>query len=84
MVALLAHLHYAGHGSREIITELTEAMHRVTGAPIDRITVFIAEIPRSQWGEGGITGDNPDFAALSRRSTKAAAKSQPADANRQA
>ena len=54
---------------RELIAELTETMHRVTGAPYDKITVYIAEIPQNRWGEGGVLGDNPEFATLSRRTT---------------
>jgi 4-oxalocrotonate tautomerase len=52
---------------RELIEELTATMHRVTGAPFDKITVFIDEIPQARWGEGGVPGDHPDFATLSRR-----------------
>lgn len=54
---------------RELIEELTETMHRVTGAPFDKITVYITEIPQNRWGEAGVLGDNPEFATLSRRVT---------------
>jgi len=56
---------------RELIEELTATVHRVTGAPLDKITVYLNEIPRNRWGEGGVLGSNPEFARLSRRATAA-------------
>ncbi len=52
---------------RVLIEELTSTVHRVTGAPLDKITVYIHEVPPNRWGEGGALGSNPDFARLSRR-----------------
>ncbi|MFJ3721660.1 4-oxalocrotonate tautomerase family protein [Streptomyces sp. NPDC090045] len=51
---------------RELVEELTETVHRVTGAPRDRITVYVQEVPRNRWSEGGALGSDPDFALLSR------------------
>jgi 4-oxalocrotonate tautomerase len=51
----------------ELINELTSTMHRVTSAPMDKITVIIKEIPNNRWGEAGILGSNPNFAVLSRK-----------------
>ncbi|MFJ6481407.1 MULTISPECIES: tautomerase family protein [unclassified Streptomyces] len=51
---------------RELMEELTETVHRVTGAPRDRITVYVQEVPRKRWSEGGALGSDPDFARLSR------------------
>ncbi|MER7916527.1 MULTISPECIES: tautomerase family protein [unclassified Streptomyces] len=59
---------------QELIEELTATVHRVIGAPLDKITVFIQEIPQNRWGEGGVLGTNPGFAELSRR------RAAPADA----
>ena len=52
---------------QELIEELTATVHRVIGAPLDKITVFIQEIPQNRWGEGGVLGTNPELAELSRR-----------------
>ncbi|MDE2000189.1 MAG: tautomerase family protein, partial [Burkholderiales bacterium] len=46
---------------------LTETAQAVTGAPLDKITVLVHEVPRNRWGEGGTLGSHPDFAELSRR-----------------
>ncbi|MFI9269869.1 4-oxalocrotonate tautomerase family protein [Kitasatospora sp. NPDC052896] len=54
---------------QELIEELTTTVHKVTGAPFDKITVYINEIPQNRWGEGGVLGTNPEFAELSRRRT---------------
>ncbi|MFD9517045.1 4-oxalocrotonate tautomerase family protein [Streptomyces sp. NPDC059979] len=51
---------------RELVEELTETVHRVTGAPRDRITVYVQEVPRNRWSEGGAMGSDPDFVRLSR------------------
>ena len=56
--------------SKTLVEELTATVRRVTGAPLDKITVFIQEIPRNRWAEGGALGDDPDFARLSRRLTE--------------
>jgi len=52
---------------RELIEELTSTVRRVTGAPLDKIVVYVQEIPQNRWGEGGTLGSNPEFAELSRR-----------------
>ncbi|MFF4324382.1 4-oxalocrotonate tautomerase family protein [Streptomyces sp. NPDC001568] len=56
----------------ELMEELTETVHRVTGAPRDRITVYIQEVSRNRWSEGGAVGSDPDFARLSRAARPAA------------
>lgn len=53
--------------ARELMEALTDTVHRVTSAPLDRITVLISEIPRNRWAEGGAIGDDPDFALKSRQ-----------------
>lgn len=52
---------------RELIEELTSTVHRVTGAPWDKIVVYIHEVPQHRWGEAGVLGSDPDFAERSRR-----------------
>lgn len=52
--------------SKELVEALTETTHRVTGAPLDKITVYISEIPRNRWAEAGVLGDDPDFPTKSR------------------
>ncbi|MDJ0465892.1 tautomerase family protein [Streptomyces sp. H27-C3] len=51
---------------RELVEELTATVHRVTGAPLDKITVYIQEVPQNRWAEGGVLGSNPEYARLSR------------------
>lgn len=53
--------------SKALIEALTDTVHEVVGAPLDKITVVINEIPQSRWGEGGVLGSDPDFPVLSRR-----------------
>jgi len=53
--------------SRALTDALTATAHHVTGAPLDKITVYISEILRSRWSEGGSLGSDPDFAVRSRR-----------------
>ncbi|WEE75417.1 tautomerase family protein [Comamonas testosteroni] len=57
--------------SQLLIEKLTDVVHETTGAPLDKITVLIQEVPQSRWGEGGVLGDNPEFPTLSRRKHKA-------------
>jgi 4-oxalocrotonate tautomerase len=51
----------------KLIRELTKTVHQVTGAPLDKITVYLQEIDKQFWAEAGITGDDPEFPTLSRR-----------------
>ncbi|MER7462190.1 tautomerase family protein [Streptomyces sp. NPDC097981] len=55
---------------QELMEELTRTVRRVTGAPLDKITVYIQEVPRNRWAEGGALGDDPKFPQLSRRLTE--------------
>ena len=45
----------------KLITEVTKTVHNVSGAPLDKITVYIQEIERGSWGEAGILGSDPEF-----------------------
>lgn len=51
----------------KLVRELTRTVHETTGAPLAKITVFIEEIPNTQWAEAGVMGCEPDFL---QRSTK--------------
>jgi 4-oxalocrotonate tautomerase len=52
---------------RELIEGITSTVRQVTGAPLDKIVVYIHEVPQNRWGEGGALGSDPAFAELSRR-----------------
>lgn len=52
---------------QELLEELTRTVRRVTGAPLDKITVYVQEVPRNRWAEGGALGSDPEFPKLSRR-----------------
>lgn len=54
---------------KRLLDGLTRVTHEVTGAPLDKITVFIQEVPQSDWAEAGIPGDDPEFRNKSRRQT---------------
>lgn len=56
--------------ARELMEALTETVRAVTGAPLDKITVLISEIPRNRWAEGGVLGDDPDFVVKSRQARR--------------
>lgn len=56
--------------SQALIEAVTDAVHEVSGAPLDKIVVVINEVPPTRWGEGGVLGSNPRFAELSRRRSK--------------
>lgn len=47
--------------------DITYAVHKNTGAPLDKISVVISEIQPSRWSDAGITGNNKDFPIKSRR-----------------
>jgi 4-oxalocrotonate tautomerase len=40
---------------RTLIQEVTAAIHRSTGADLDRIRVLLYEIPDENWAAGGIS-----------------------------
>lgn len=53
--------------AEELLTEIIATMHRVTGIPLDKISVFLTEIAPSRWADAGVIGNAPDFAVQSRR-----------------
>ncbi len=38
---------------QDLISEITEVVHRVGGSPIERITVVVQDVPGENWGRGG-------------------------------
>jgi 4-oxalocrotonate tautomerase len=38
-----------------LIADVTEAIHKSLGAPVETIRVLVNELPASQWGIGGKT-----------------------------
>ncbi|WLS79021.1 tautomerase family protein [Erwinia pyri] len=47
--------------------DITFAVHKNTGAPLDKISVVIVEIEPSRWADAGVPGNNKDFPTKSRR-----------------
>lgn len=50
-----------------LLKEVTDAMHRVTGVPLDKISVYLVETDPSRWADAGVVGSDPRFQILSRR-----------------
>lgn len=38
-----------------VIAEVTQALHRSLGAPVESVRVLVEEVPKSHWGIGGKT-----------------------------
>ncbi|MCL6632545.1 MAG: 4-oxalocrotonate tautomerase family protein [Alicyclobacillus herbarius] len=38
---------------RQLITEVTEAVHRALGSPTESIRVLLYELPKEHWAVGG-------------------------------
>ncbi len=53
--------------AQELLEEMTKTMHRVTGVPLDKISVYLNEINPSRWADAGVVGSASDFPARSRR-----------------
>ena len=54
---------------REMMEAITQVVHTIGGAPLDKITVYIQEIERHNWSEAGVLGSAEDFPTSSRRLT---------------
>lgn len=52
-----------------LLKEVTDAMHRVTGVPLDKISAYLVETDPSRWADAGVIGSDPHFQTLSRRKT---------------
>lgn len=53
--------------ARALIEGVTRVVHDATGAPLDKISVYITEVPPSRWGDAGVLGSAPQFREKSRR-----------------
>ena len=47
--------------------DITFAVHKNTGAPLDKISVVVSEIAPSRWADAGVSGKDKDFPVKSRR-----------------
>jgi len=39
----------------KLIKEVSKKVSEITGAPLDAVEILITEIPKANWGKGGIT-----------------------------
>ncbi|GGK30748.1 tautomerase family protein [Salinarimonas ramus] len=53
--------------AQALLEEVTAAMHRVTGVPLDKISCFLTEVAPARWADAGVVGSAPDFPTRSRR-----------------
>lgn len=53
--------------AQQLLEEVTAALHRVTGIPLDKISAYLTEVEPSRWADAGILGSDPGFQKLSRR-----------------
>ncbi len=52
---------------KKLQEDITYAVHKNTGAPLDKISVAISEILPSHWADAGVAGNSPEFQLKSRR-----------------
>lgn len=52
-----------------LISDITRAVHQHTGAPLDKISVYLTEIPNTRWADAGVLGNDNDFPVKSRRTS---------------
>lgn len=50
-----------------LLREVTAAVNRVTGIPLDKISTYLNEIEPARWADAGVIGSDPDFQTKSRR-----------------
>lgn len=55
--------------ARVLVEGVTRVVHDATGAPLDKISVYITEVSPSRWGDAGMLGSAPQFSEKSRRLT---------------
>lgn len=53
--------------AKNLVADITKSVHKNTGAPLDKISVYITEVSPAHWGDAGILGTDPDFPTRSRR-----------------
>ncbi len=52
---------------QKMMEDITRVVHEISGAPLDKITVFVQEIEKNSWSDAGVVGTNADFPKKSRR-----------------
>ncbi len=52
---------------RTLIEAVTRAVHETLGAPLDKISVYLTEVPPGRWSDAGVLGTDPEFRDKSRR-----------------
>jgi 4-oxalocrotonate tautomerase len=50
-----------------LLRNITRVVHETTGAPLDKITVYVQEVAPADWADAGSIGSEKDFAQASRR-----------------
>lgn len=55
------------NNARALVEGVTRAVHKATGAPLDKISVYVTEVPPSRWADAGVLGTDPEFPRKSRR-----------------
>ncbi len=45
----------------KLIKEITRVVRDITGAPLNKITVYVQEINPDNWADGGVIGTDPSF-----------------------
>lgn len=50
-----------------MLEDITNAVHKNTGAPLDKISVAVTEVAPNRWADAGVVGSEPDFPVKSRR-----------------
>ncbi|MCQ9387148.1 tautomerase family protein [Brevibacterium sp. 50QC2O2] len=53
--------------AQELLTEVTETVHRVTSVPRDKILVLFHANPVKYWAQGGVFASDPEFLDKSRQ-----------------
>lgn len=54
---------------RAIVEGITRVVHEATGAPLNKISVYITEVAPARWGDAGVLGCDPQFRERSRRTS---------------
>ncbi len=52
---------------KNMMEEITRVVHETSGAPLDKITVYIHEIQQENWADAGVIGNDLAFREKSRR-----------------
>ena len=64
-------IHFAGWPiaddakAERLLKELTVVAHEITGAPLEKISAYISQIPPNRWADGGQIGRPPQTAQFS-------------------